>query len=73
MKQINFNTMFSLRCILFDDHKIVEKKECKENGMIESTFICSRCGKNEREILNIYNFKTEEDIIKVLNKKLFKI
>jgi hypothetical protein len=65
--------MISLRCILFNDHKIIEKKAHKENNMVESTFVCSRCGKSEQEIMNVYNFKSEDDVIKILNNKLFKI
>jgi non-homologous end joining protein Ku len=62
--------MISLRCILFNNHDIIEKKEYKDNNMIETTFVCSRCGKNENDIIKSYNLTSEKDFLKMLKKSI---
>jgi uncharacterized protein (DUF433 family) len=62
--------MFHLRCILFNDHKIIEKKQIEQENIIVSSFVCSRCGLNESDILKNYNNLSSEKLFKILKKTI---
>jgi hypothetical protein len=62
--------MNSLRCILFNDHKIIERKIIGDDGNTNFLYCCSRCGKEEKDIISNYNNLPIEEILKLIKKTI---